>query len=219
MLCSRCGKSGSHFVPRSLNEPAFFTCQPGAGGGQAVTPRLVSTEIEPVVPGPIECGDAKKSAGAPGTDPAPTLAADLNRWYCGPYCPKCGFQDDRGNTSSSCYKRCLPRKPGLHTRCPETRVEGLECCNGNWWLEHQDPALLERVRISPAHATDLLVMGTEKALLATQFNFTIWQDDGGFEYDIEPDGRGPNIRVKAATRAEAVAIAGHRAADAEETNG
>lgn len=33
-ICKRCNQSGSHYVPASLGDAAFYTCTPPTGAGE-----------------------------------------------------------------------------------------------------------------------------------------------------------------------------------------
>ena len=81
--------------------------------------------------------------------------ADLHLWYCGPWCTECC-------SLGPLYCRHV-RQPGLHTRCPETRVEGLKYSSSmsSWYV---GTPFGSRIRISGAHAADLLVMGVVRPL-------------------------------------------------------
>jgi len=136
-------------------------------------------------------------------------AADLARYFTGPLCPRCGFTQFA--VGEVVCQGCggSDWNPGLHTRCPETRVEGLEFINGMWWLANKDPGLLDGVGIRDAHAADLLVA----SIIKSGKPFICNQDaPGEGKWMVSVSG----YTGCAPTLAEAVAIARHRAADAEE---
>lgn len=160
--------------------------------------------------------------------------ADLQRWYCGPWCPKCGPVDtneqrkwEDGNHFCVLCTHCL--LPGLHTRCPKTRVEGLEWNpQAEWWqlIRHFDSniaGIIKTDHIDDVHAADLLVMGVVKA---APYGISVLppKDDGLVHvmigtHEIMGDYGLTNLQhlyTEAPTLPEAVAIAGHRAADSEE---
>ena len=135
-------------------------------------------------------------------------SADLQRWFCEPWCPKCGFVFDEGQHEKprtggvQCETMALP---GLHTRDPRTKVEGLEWHGGDWWFVNLQGA--GRIRIPTLWAARLLVAGV------------MWPD-------MHPPKALPAfarivyelMRERGISYPEAVAVAYHRALDSEEAN-
>lgn len=98
-----------------------------------------------------------EDAFGPGCN-APS-AADLHRYFCGPYCPKCGWVE--GEPLHRSPDLCQHGEPDLHTRCPETRVKHMAWFEGGFISE--DEMGLRHV-YTEEEAADLLVMGTLKPI-------------------------------------------------------
>lgn len=219
------------------NEYCYQHKSQGAGGGQAGDLAVGSlkddTRREPLpvdAPGPIvgsspsDRGDSSSPAsGGAGNTKCPALAtdthADLQRYFCGPYCPKCGWVE--GEPLHRSPDLCQHGEPGLHTRCPETRVEGLEYVSQveAWCLKPREIAsgnMVGRPMTHPlienAHAADLLVQGVVKAV----WRIEITNIGSEWSVDLVATSTDGFVRVNALTLPEAVAIAYHRMLDAEE---
>lgn len=178
-----------------------------AGGGQAGDELTSPTGDLPVdAPGPPE-------SLLQGRDDRPVVttdtAADLHRWYCGPWCKECGFV--LGASGDDCERIDCPHdfKPGLHARDPRTKVEGLEygphptapkLVGERWYM-----AGVSEWSVKPAIAADILVMGKVKTLRADQLE-VFWREVAILMYD--------NL----VTMPEAVATAAHHMLNAEDVS-
>lgn len=139
------------------------------------------------------------------TDVTPDTAADLARYFTGPWCKQCSTW-----ASDACFHHDgLQVAAGLHTRCPETRVEGLFHSGDRWWF-----GLLGR-RQAESVAADLLVMGVVREAGEVQFTYLDEKWHVGLGRLNGVPGK-EWFDAEAPTHPQAVALARHRAADSEE---
>lgn len=136
----------------------------------------------------------------------PPSAADLRRFFDGPWCPKCGWVDDVEQKhwedgKHFCAKCTHGLQPGLWERLPEAKPDRLRLfrpsSNGptRWLLNVQD---------CPTDvAASLCVMGVVRAR-PKNHRMTFWQE----VYDY--------MDANSATIEEATAIACHRWLDSQE---
>jgi hypothetical protein len=139
-------------------------------------------------------------------------AADLHRWYLGPWCEKCGWLEVRGSSRIHKNDTCpeFSREP-LWERWPETRPEGLEFWpDGRWgWRFEIDGE--DGCGLPVRYAADLCLAGVNKAtpyFCSRKQGNMIWIRIGDFEIAAS-FARAPTIY-------EAAAIAAHRYRDQQE---
>lgn len=192
--CLKCGKA-----IRWGSSHCCCVKEIGAGGEQA---------------GRIDHAEASPSV-RPVDAPGPPSASDLYRWFCSPWCPKCGFCDNpiQHHDCEQCDKCENVLQIGLHTK-----VEGLEYhsekTKKHWTLKGTQP-YVSHLQITDTHAASLLEAGAEKS--AMQLGYGIHKHrlhDGICRATLVKDDKW--ISAEAPTLPEAVAIAYQRMLDAEE---
>ena len=133
-------------------------------------------------------------------------AADLNRWFCEAWCPRCGFDIPWDQCDGKVCRCNTTLKPGLHTRCPEA-VVGIKYDEGHdAWIIPEAQSVYgtyEPTFIGTDWAADLLVMGVVREQPP--------QTVGAFMTEV-----GWLMLREKYSMPEAVATAMHRAADSLE---
>ena len=160
----------------------------------------------------VGAGGGQAGDTVPVDAPGPPSASDLHRYFCEPYCSHCRKWEHACVCNTQVHMQ-----PGLHTRDPRTKVEGLRWApqasdEGEWIIDGLVKYRTQPKVISPAHAADLLVMGVVKVV------WRIEVTNLGSEWMADLVGTETSAiqRVHRPTLPEAVALAYHRMLDAEE---
>jgi hypothetical protein len=143
---------------------------------------------------------------------AEITAQDLSRWFCGPWCPKCGWIEHVGHHLLDAGHPGGPdhcphdARLSLHARWPETRPEGLAF--GRTQIGMRCPLCEDSFQLPPAQAAALLAWGVVQAAPGVQI---------GTHIDHRPGAQVGNGKWGfASTLPEAIALAAHRYLDEQE---
>ena len=140
-------------------------------------------------------------------------AADLHRWYCGPWCPEHGFV-----AGDCCIGTPSPSRGSLHERLPESRPERTIKIDegGRCWLSDNG-----WVALPVWVAADLLTAAAVRAMALQEYTVivsaSILSATGQLVWDVELEhDHLAHVYSQAPSLAEAMAAAGHRLCDAME---